>query len=454
MKNTKFIIFSICTSLLILPGCSKASTDLNTSTKGGTPAIATESSSSTENQATESAQPTTPTLNQTATSTPKQTPKKTSGQTQTKSPTKTPSQTKTSPPATPTATPRIPDPATDLKWENQTISVYKPSSGGVWYPRVFELNNGDLICGFDTNEGTSNAVIKTVTSSDGGLTWSKTAVTASKFSQYKCANAAFYQHKNGELWVAYRANQNVNNQLYTSIRISKSTDNGKTWAEHSIVAEETGTGGVYEPIFVEIGNELAIFYANDSLNVVSSGDHQNIEYKVWKNGKWSDKYIASNGNSTRSRDGMPAVARLSNGNYLLAIESTAMRSQYPFILKLKSSSDGYNWGSLKTIYMPSKTGRKAAAPYLLQLPDGRVVISFQTDEDMSQAGDKYSEMKLMISTDASCTKFSKAFAPFNTPEGYNSIWNGISLYKNQYLLAVSSTNYPSSQIVLRRAGLK
>lgn len=371
----------------------------------------------------------------------------------TPSPSQTNNQKETGAPDTdPSSGNTTPEPNTGLYWEDDIITVYKPAKGGIWYPRVYELQNGELICGFDTNESSSNPQIKIVKSSDGGKTWSKQAIVVSQYPQYKCANVAFYQHDNGELWAAYRANQTINNELYSSIRVSKSTDNGQTWADHSLVAEEKGVGGIYEPIFIEIDGNIAIFYANDSRNAVSSGDHQNIEYRIWKDGKWSEKYIASNGNQTRSRDGMPAIEKLSNGNYLLAIESTALRSRYPFILQIKISPDGHDWKNrLKTIYTPSKNGRKAAAPFAVRLPDGRVAISFQTDEDMAQAGDKYSEMKIMISTDETCSEFSTPFKPFTTPEGYNSVWNGLGLYKNQYLLAVSSTNYPHPRVVLRRA---
>ena len=315
------------------------------------------------------------------------------------------------------------------------------------------MKDGTLICGFDTTEGSANTVIKVVTSTDGGNTWGGTGIVASKYPQYECANVAFYQLDSGELWAAYRANKDINGQYYSSIRISKSNDNGATWSDHSVAAEERGTGGVYEPIFCKIGNDIAIVYANDSLEAVPSSACQNIEFRLWKNGSWNEIHIASDGSVTRSRDGMPGITQLSNGSYLLTIESTSMRSKNPYVIQIKSSSDGYDWSSsLRTIYVPNKSSKKAAAPYVLQLPDGRVAVSFQTDENMSKTGDDYSEMKIMISTDASCTVFGKAFKPFTTPDGYNSVWNGMALYKGQ-LIAVSSTNYPFNQIIMRKASV-
>lgn len=337
-----------------------------------------------------------------------------------------------------------------IEWIEDVITVYTPDNGGVWYPRMYQLKDGTILCGFDTNEDGGRAVIKMVSSEDGGYTWSKDAIIGTSRPEYDCANANFIELPNGDIWLAYRANVTEGEDYYSSIRVNVSKDRGKTWEEHSVVAEEKGQGEVYEPQFQYIEEEIAIFYANDSLNAVKNNRQQNIEYKIWNGDSWSSKYIAVDGTKTNSRDGMPVLARLSNGSYGLVIESTTLHPSYEFIIQLKVSPDGHDWsGPLKNIYVPNKLSKKAGAPYIITLSDGRLLVSFQTDEDSTKNGDAFSKMKVMLSTDSSGSEFLSCTEPFDTPDGYCSSWNSLLSYKDS-VLAVASTNYPKQSIILRR----
>jgi hypothetical protein len=343
---------------------------------------------------------------------------------------------------------------TGIKWEEETITVYKPKNGGVWYPRMYKLKDGTILCGFDTNEDGGRAVIKIVSSKDGGITWSENAIKGTDYPEYDCANANFIELDNGDIWLAYRANVLNGEEYYSSIRINVSKDGGETWEPHSIVEEERGTGGVYEPQIGYIGKEIAVFYANDSLNVVKTNRQQNIELKVWNGESWSEKIIASNGTKTYSRDGMPVWCELDDGTYAMVIESTSLFPSYEFIIQMKTSPDGKDWSDkLENIYVPNKLTKKAGAPYIVKLNNGKLAVSFQTDEDATLTGDAYSKMKVMISTDAKGTEFLPSTSPFDTPDGYCSNWNGLLSYED-YLLAVTSTNYPNDSILLRRGIVK
>lgn len=341
-----------------------------------------------------------------------------------------------------------------IRWEKETITVYKPNKGGVWYPRMYKLKDGTILCGFDTNEDGGRAVIKIVSSKDGGITWSEKAIKGTNYPEYDCANANFIELDNGEIWLAYRANVLNGEEYYSSIRINVSKDGGETWEPHSIVAEESGTGGVYEPQIGFIDKEIAVFYANDSLNVVKNNRQQNIEFKVWNGKTWSEKIIASDGTKTYSRDGMPVWCELDDHTYAMVIESTSLHPSYEFIIQMKTSPDGKDWSDkLENIYVPNKLTKKAGAPYIVKLNNGKLAVSFQTDEDATLTGDGYSKMKVMISTDNAGTEFLPSTSPFDTPDGYCSNWNGLLSYED-YLLAVTSTNYPNDSILLRRGMVK
>lgn len=337
-----------------------------------------------------------------------------------------------------------------IHWMEKPIEVYIPKNGGVWYPRVIKLRNGDMLCGFDTNEDGGRSVIKIVRSIDGGNTWTHEAIKGTDLSQYDCANANFYELDNGDIWLAYRANVLMDNQYYSSIRVNVSKDDGNTWNEHSLLVEESGEGGVYEPQFQEINGEIAIFYANDSLNVVKNKRQQNIEYKIWSNDNWSDTFIASNGQKTYSRDGMPVISTKVDGSYVMILESTSLYPSSEFIIQIKESKDGHDWETpLKNIYIPKGLGKKAGAPYIVTLEDGRFVVAFQTDEDATEHGDQVSKMKVMLSKDSKGEEFLETTEPFQTPDGYSSSWNCLYTESNM-IYAFTSSNYPKGSILMNR----
>ena len=331
---------------------------------------------------------------------------------------------------------------------NNEQTIYTPSSGGVWYPRLYTLDNNDILCGFDTNEDGGNSVIKIVRSTDGGMTWSKRAITGSLDPEFDCANASFLQLEDGSILLAYRANKQMEDGYYSSLRVTISHDNGFTWSNHSIVTEEFGIGGVYEPFFMLIDDNVVVYYANDSLNAVYTVEQQNIEYRILENDTWSEKTIIRNGTVTNSRDGMPVVTKHPDKGYFLVIEATTQKEKYPFIIQVLHSNDGFTFEDTPTdIYIPSRNGKKAGAPYIITLPDGRLAVSLQTDEDDTSTGDSFSKMKVILSDKTEPKKYNETFIPFQTPNGFCSNWNSLLLFEDQ-LFAVTSTNFPFSSIKL------
>jgi hypothetical protein len=340
-----------------------------------------------------------------------------------------------------------------LYWEDRIIPVYEPASGGVWYPRLLFTRKGTLLCAFDSNEDGGRSRIKLVTSLDEGLVFSESR-TAAALEGLDCANPALVELADGSLLLAYRANAMREDGYYSSIRASVSHDGGATWEGHSLIAEEFGRGGVYEPHFGFIGERLAVFYANDSLNVVEEGSQQLILFKLLENGAWGEALIASDGVKNRSRDGMPVWTKMADGRYALVIEATNVPG-HPFVIQMTISPDGLNWNEgNRDIYIPYMQGKKAGAPYILTLPDGRLAVAFQTDDEAARTGDGASYMKVIVSTDPGKegASFSEPFIPFLMPEGHCANWNAMQV-QGEVLYAVTSANYPRSGVYLRRAYL-
>lgn len=339
-------------------------------------------------------------------------------------------------------------PASPLQWEEAAIPVF--TRGGA-YPRMYQLQDGTLLCGFDAGLGAPNARIAIVRSTDQGRTWSEPVIGAEK-AGYDCANANFIQLENGDILLAYRAVKG-GEKTDAKILCSVSHDNGQTWELHSTIIETYGRGGVWEPHFIMIDDRVAVFYANDSQQAMGDTGYQNIEFKLLEESGWGEIHIASNGNETRSRDGMPVVDRLSDGRYIMVIEANAF-PDYVFIVQIKFSPDGLDWSDpLKTIYVPTKKGKgkKAGAPYITVLPGDVLAVSFQTDEDATQSGDGVCTMKVITSADLGKT-WSEPFEPFPVPDGKSAIWNGM-YWANDQLYALTSTNHPKGGIYARIATL-
>ena len=327
----------------------------------------------------------------------------------------------------------------NITFEQSEEIIIRPFS---WAPRIYSSNDGEIIAGYETSEG-----IKTAKSKDGGKSWYGEA-DASFFQDLNCANVNFFF--DGErLYLAYRAVGNTDKGLYTSLQVSVSEDNGKSWSYHSTVAEYTdnkGGCGVWEPYLGLLNGRLICMYANDHPSVTK---YQNIEYLVWNGVEWTERTVISDGNAHKSRDGMPVWCESPDGGYLCIIESTTEWNRgYPFVLKLFYSEDGVNWSEPKIIYKPTSKNSKAAAPGITVLPDGRLAVSFQTDEDATVKGDAQSVMKIMFSDGTAIKELDKMHFStpeniFGTPDGESSVWSGI-FYRDGVIYASAGTKNGSS----------
>jgi len=341
-----------------------------------------------------------------------------------------------------------------LIWEENEIPVRIPARGGVEYPRLFSPDGKRLYCAYDSSEFHRPSTIDLVYSDDGGLTWSQDPVTVSLDPERACANAAFTV-LDGEVLIAYRATKHYPDKFRGKLMVSASRDM-VNWRYHSTIIEEENEKfwGVWEPQFLWVNGKLAVAYSNDSRRVVSKPSMQNLEYKIWEGDGWSEAVMISNGEQTCSRDGMPVWDHTADG-IALVLEATVDWDRHPFVIQQTFSKDLVHWTENRTIYVPKKEGRKAGAPYLVILPDGRGVVAFQTDEDSTTAGDAYSIMKIMESKvpwhDGLTTNdFTEPMTPFAVPDGYKGLWNSLLIHDG-YLYACTSAGYPTSRILLRRA---
>ena len=293
-------------------------------------------------------------------------------------------------------------------------------------PRVYRLKNGSLIAAVEAEGG-----IRVFSAEDDGSAW-RDAGPGSFTPDLTCANPEFFELPDGQVLLAHRAIGKRENGFYTSIRVN--IGDGKSFRPHSVVTEYTeadgGFRGVWEPCLGLLNGVLTCFYANDSTSVTPL---QNIEYMQWDGSGWGNRTVVCSGVEHDSRDGMPVWIPLSSGGYALVIESTHLRNmpgKHPFVIQLLCSADGRTWTEPVDIFIPKTDGSKAGAPWIAELPDGRLVVSFQTDEDKAVKGDRTSVMKTMLSDGTPAMNlrqdsFSTAETVFDVPEDAGALWTAV-----------------------------
>lgn len=241
--------------------------------------------------------------------------------------------------------------------------------------------------------------------------------------------------------------------------------------------------GFFEPFVENINGDITVFYADDFTVMVNKSISnkteenyraQNIYAQIFNfnEKKWSsERRIIMDGTIKRkprgseikeriSRNGMPVLNKMKNGQYVLVFEGSFRDRRYPlltgahlneyhsFEILLSYSDDGFIWSNPAEIYIPHYNLSKASAPYVVSTDNNQLIISFQTDEDSLPngfRGDSNSIMKVMISKpnidikDINKDSFYALCNNNNSPINGTSIWNGM-LIMNNILYTFSSDN--------------
>ncbi len=373
-----------------------------------------------------------------------------------------------------------------IEFEEQIIKVAETS--GVPYTRMTKLQDGRLMMVY----GQGNEIVA-LYSSDDGLTWSdKVQATHGEDQDDRdgkkllLANAVPYQLADGTILIAYRANEAVNRsdgddsikktgKYHSSIRLISSSDNGKTFQRHSIVwdlYEENiqkwyASCGLWEPHLGMLNGELACFFAIGKS--VYNYDHiiNSTDIFVYRNNEWVRAEYTSDETPGAIKNGMPVWQQVKEGGYVMAVESTQnQKGTYANTLtaKLLTSVDGKHWVNQCDVYIPKKAKSKSGAPYVVQLPNGQIVVSYMTNDDQksintSNTGDTDCIFKISVSKPGISvfdlkgeSDFEGSFNVLNIPVGSYATYGGMYV-DDTYLYVYCATNDGGNQILLRRAPL-
>lgn len=290
-----------------------------------------------------------------------------------------------------------------------------------------------------------------MTTSLGGRAWTSPTVAVS-YKNTSCSPAnptPYYDSDTSTLYLAYRCPSTTDNFYTARIEYVKSTDNGVSWSKPYTVALSTvhsqeEYGGMWEPTIYRIEGKLRIYYSCSTLKegtgqvVINPGtEHERIDdtfpyvpSKSYQNivmheldeesGAWSggvgvyrgEDHLPYKpvGTKYHCRDGMQSITRLSDGTYVMAVETSKYNvansygmTRYPMVVDISFSRDGVSFTDPITVGVPKKAKYKCAAPWVVTLPDGRIAISYQTDdylESQKSDGKNYGQLKVIISKSA------------------------------------------------------
>ena len=268
--------------------------------------------------------------------------------------------------------------------------VYSNTSG-VLYPRVVELHyagelNGMLLATFDHSTLKEPPVVPVMCSRDGGVTWEKYSQIEDTQNGY---GIRFQPHiyelpaPCGDLpagAIVMCGNSVPLSFASTELSFYVSLDHGKTWQFRSSVVQGgppveqnfDALGPVWEPnIYIDAYGQIVVAFTderphtdprfNQTLALVRSADGGRT---------WSDvKYTVTVPDRTL-RPGMPVVARMGNGKYIMVYEIVG----YPCCdIYFKLSDDGVDWGDphLQGTRAETKDGLfLGSMPYVIWVPQG------------------------------------------------------------------------------------
>ncbi|MBQ6892603.1 MAG: exo-alpha-sialidase [Clostridia bacterium] len=375
-----------------------------------------------------------------------------------------------------------------LAFEDESMTPAITKAG---YARFEALDNGTLLLFNDdilykSNDNGSMWTYKSI--SENAAT--KAISATGKTHDLSLENWQGFVLEDGTVMVSYRARTKnyTSGEFYTSIRVMTSKDNAETFTNEVIIAEATTDGfhGYWEPFMIQPDENTVLLFYSDDLNVNNVGPQQNIVYHEYdiSNNSWSDATIAINGVKRNSRDGMPVITKLKDGGYAMVIETQDYNYRFHglifgrsvFVISVSLSKDGKTWLEPVPVVAPTdiRGGNRCAAPFITTLPDGRVIISYMTEDGFF--GTKVSDEVLncvygaVISNDVITvdTKLSpttggpaKGFTTlpdiFEDPTNGYMVWNSV-FCDGKYVYFAGSAGANDSSVVpslrIRRANVK
>lgn len=220
----------------------------------------------------------------------------------------------------------------------------------------------------------------------------------------------------------------------TRLDMYKSLNHGATWSFVSHIAQggaanPDGTQDpVWEPFALLTNGKLIVYYSDER----DPAHNQKIVHQASVDGLTWESVVDDVAIGLKQRPGMPVVAKMGNGKYIMSLECVCDGTSYTAI---KTSNDPEHWNANETGTIVSHTG---GTPYVVWMPSGGrngaiILSSYGHDELLANrsfgapgslwipigatVGNGYSRSLLVRSDNKTLFEIS----PVSQPSGYNNI---------------------------------
>lgn len=245
---------------------------------------------------------------------------------------------------------------------NGTVNI-----GGGW-GRMVHLTNGNWLCVTAQYPAGTNSYLRISRSTDNCRTWA--TLSTVKEAGRTLDNGELIQLPDGTVLLTMRSL--IDNSSY-ELPVYASANNGVTWSYRSEIDNNSGTSaaqghGLWEPDFWVLDDgRLVVTYSNEK----HSGYSQLISERVsTDNGvTWgAESYAVAQPGGGSLRPGMSQMVRMGNGKYCLVFEVVNSGNAD---VHCKISDDGVTW--------PDGIGAKIpcqhCGPFVMSLPNGVLLVS-------------------------------------------------------------------------------
>ena len=339
---------------------------------------------------------------------------------------------------------------THIIWTGDSVRI---ATGG--YGRVKDVGNGRLMAVYE-HEGSGCYKF----SHDGGRSWGAETILFPRMTEQgvaiNMANAELIRLSTGELIFAMNRRPQRDGVVPFGIILRRSTDGGATWSDEQVIYEagkEFGNG-CWEPAFLELPDgTVQIYFANEGPYTHSDEQEISMLSSDDKGATWSTtpvKVCFRNGH----RDGMPVPA-LFGHDIVVAIEDNGGNGRFkPYTVRTSLADnwhtfvDGdspYRHAALKD---PMDAHEVGSAPYLICLPTGEALLSYQTTEGRNAEADPMARCTMEVALgDKEALNFVKVDRPFRLRPDANALWNSLVVIDANTVGAVAGID---GGIVLKR----
>jgi hypothetical protein len=263
------------------------------------------------------------------------------------------------------------------------LTMFTPASGspspGSLYPRALQLHyggnsNGYMLATFEKYvSGTPTFPI--YRSQDSGASWTKISdVTDTKNGWGMRYQPFLYELPQtigsmGAGVVLAVGNSIPSDLSKTKLDVYKSVDHGQSWSYVSSIAtggkaDPNGTQDpIWEPFVMVANNKLIVYYSDER----DPANNQKIVHQTSSDGiNWSS-VVNDVALGTTLRPGMPTIAKMGNGSYLMAYEIVGYSGGNQTRYKVSTNPESWNPSNAGTELNGTAVG---GSPYVIWMSSG------------------------------------------------------------------------------------